>query len=86
MPGVVNVSEKLPPGLTVPESQRPGVSDVVVCGVDVVVFVHWTVVPATTVTAIGWKEKLTIETACVPPSVTVGVTVGLGVLVGGGGR
>jgi hypothetical protein len=44
VPGVLNVSEKLCPGVTEPESQMPGVSDVVVWS-NVAVFVHVTVVP-----------------------------------------
>src|SRR5262245_29662119 len=83
---MVNVTAKLPPGLTVPESHIPGVSDVVVCGVEAVAFVQTTVVPAAIVSPPGWKAKLTIATAAGGCGVRVGVglLVGVGVAVGGG--
>jgi hypothetical protein len=73
VPVVAKVTEKVLPGLTVPESQRPGVSEVVVCGVDVVALVHWTVIPTGMLIGSGWNAKSTIDTACVAAGASLAV-------------
>jgi hypothetical protein len=57
VPGVLKVSEKLAPGFTVPESQTP-VSDVVVCGMLVVVLVQVTIVPTVIVIGSGTNRRV----------------------------
>jgi len=51
-PGASNVYEKIPPGMSVPESNTPS-SDVTVCGVSISLFVQHTVVPTGTVSVSG---------------------------------
>jgi hypothetical protein len=60
MPAVGNISDVLPPALTVPVSQVPAVSEVAVCGA-AVLLTQLTDPPVGTLTSFGWKQNVPPE-------------------------